>query len=213
MKKKYLIFAAVIFSFFLLEGCRGDKSSQPPVLLIRNMVDQTSYGPQSVNEFYKDKRAARDPVVGTVAQGEAKIDSRLYLGIEPSSAKPAGENSKPNWVKKFPIGLSDAVLKRGQDRFNIYCSPCHGYDGNSDGLAAQASGGSIRPTNLHDARLNKMAVGEIYRAVTKGVNQWVMPGFAEQMSVQDAWAVVAYVRALQISHHASEKDVPKGILK
>lgn len=203
--KRYL-FIFLIPLVFILSSCRGDKSSSPQILIVRNMVDQTSYGPQSKNEFFKDGKSMREPVQGTVAAGEANTDSRLYKGMEPTSTK---EN--PVWVTKFPVTLTNDMLKRGQDRYNIYCAPCHGYAANNDGLATQAAGGTIRPANLHDKEKIQLPVGKIYDAVTNGVNNWNMPGFAEQMSVQDRWAVVAYVRALQASQLATAKDIPKGI--
>jgi mono/diheme cytochrome c family protein len=207
MKKNILILTVVVLAAFV-SGCRGDKSSSPSVLLIRNMVDQTSYGPQSKNDFYKDKKSFREPVLGTVADGEANSNSKLYKGVEANST---AEN--PIWVKQFPIRLTDSVLKRGQDRYNIYCTPCHGYAGNSDGLATKASGGVIRPANLHDSSVIEMPVGRIYNAVANGVNNWNMPGFAEHMSVQDRWAVVAYVRALQLSQNAKLNEVHKSLVK
>ena len=97
--------------------------------------------------------------------------------------------------------------------YNIYCSPCHGYAGNNDGLVTEAAGGVIRPANFHDKEKMELPVGKIYDAVTNGVNKWNMPGFAEQMSVEDRWAVVAYVRALQLSNKATIKDVPKTMVK
>ena len=172
------------------------------------MVDQTSYGPQSSNSFFKDNKAARDPVVGTVAEGEANTNSRLYQGIEPTSTM-----QSPVWVTQFPITLTEAVLKRGQDRYNIYCAPCHGYDADNSGLVTKAAGGTIRPANIHDADKVQLPVGKIYDAVTNGVNNWNMPGFVEQMSVQDRWAVVSYVRALQASRMATVNEVPRSISK
>ena len=201
MKKNIFTFSVLALIGLTLTSCRGDKSSASPVLLIRNMVDQTSYGPQSQNDFYKDQQSARRPVAGTVAQGEANSNSALYKGLEQNSTA-----EKPIWVTKFPIILTHSVLEHGQDRYNIYCSPCHGYAGNNDGLV-------IRPANFHDKEKMELPVGKIYDAVTNGVNKWNMPGFAEQMSVEDRWAVVAYVRALQLSNKATIKDVPKTMVK
>ncbi len=197
-RNKYALLFLSIVPLALFSSCRGDKSSQPPVLLIRNMVDQTSYGPQSGNEFYKDKRAARPPVEGTVAQGDAHTNLPYYEGIEANSSL-----KSPVWIKAFPLPLTDKLVKRGQERFDIYCAPCHGYAANNDGLATQAAGGTIRPANLHDKDKIALPVGQIYNAVTHGVNNWNMPGFVEHMSVEDRWAVVAYVRALQLSQHVN----------
>lgn len=196
----------LILSTTLFWSCRGQFSDEPPIVPIQNMVNQTSYGPQSGNEFYADGRAARPSVQGTVAKDDAKIDVRLSSGMEINSTK---EN--PVWVKKFPIVLTKEILDRGQERYNIYCAPCHGYAANNDGIVTLKSNGSIRPANLHDLEKINLPVGRIYDAVANGVNNWNMPGFSEQLSVQDRWAVVAYVRALQFSKQAVGDDVPDEI--
>ena len=196
---------AALFSI-VLTGCRGQKSTEPPILPIQNMVEQTSYGPQSKNDFYKDGLANRPPVPGTVAQGEEKTNKPLYFGQETDSS-----DQNPIWVKKIPIKLNEKVLQQGQEDFNIYCAPCHGKAGDSDGLVTQRSGGAIRPSNLHDQERLNLPVGKIYDAVRNGVNNWNMPGFAAQMSVEDRWAVVAYVKALQISRTAKKENVPEDV--
>jgi len=196
-----LTLASIIFS-----GCRGQKSKEPPILPIQNMVEQTSYGPQSKNDFYKDGLSNRQPVVGTVAQGEEKTNFPLYYGFEQSSSE-----KNPVWVKKYPIKLTSQLLKKGQEDYNIYCAPWHGYAGDSNGLVTQRAGGSIRPSNLHDQDRLNLSVGKIYDAVRNGVNNWNMPGFAAQLSVEDRWAVVAYVRALQISRTAKLENIPQDV--
>ncbi|MBX9836937.1 MULTISPECIES: c-type cytochrome [Silvanigrella] len=191
---------------FILVGCRGQKSTEPPILPIQNMVEQTSYGPQSKNEFYKDQMANRPPVPGTVAQGEEKTNKQLYLGQEATST-----DQNPIWVKKIPIKLDQKTLKHGQDLYNIYCSLCHGKSGDSNGLVTQRSGGAIRPSNIHDQDRLNLPVGKIYDAVRNGVNNWNMPGFAAQMTVEDRWAVVSYVRALQLSRTAKLENIPDEV--
>ena len=194
-----------LFIGLSLVGCRGQKSEQPPLLPVQNMYDQTSYGPQSKNGFYADRRATRPALEGTVAQGEAREDSRLYEGLEPGSSL-----NNPVWVKQIPISLNDKTLARGQTQYNIYCSPCHGYAGNSDGLVTLRAGGTIRPANLHDPDKINMPVGQVYSAVHNGVNNWNMPGFSEQMDVMDRWAVVAYVKALQLAARSQIPSHPTG---
>ncbi len=205
-KKILLPLAGAALISIVLSGCRGQKSTEPPILPIQNMVEQTSYGPQSKNDFYKNGQANRPPVPGTVAQGEEKTNKPLYFGRETDSS-----DQNPIWVKKFPIKLNAQVLQRGQQEYNVYCAPCHGKTGDSDGLATQRAGGAIRPSNLHDKDRMNLPVGKIYDAVRNGVNNWNMPGFAAQMSVEDRWAVVAYVRALQISRTAKIENVPEDV--
>ena len=205
-KKILLPLAVTALWAWTFTGCRGQKSAEPPILPIRNMVEQTSYGPQSKNDFYKDGMADRPPVTGTVAQGEENTNKPLYFGQE-MDATP----QNVIWVKKIPIKLNKKNLQRGQEEYNVYCSPCHGRSGDSDGLVTQRSGGAIRPPSLHDSERRALPVGKIYDAIRNGVNNWNMPGFAAQMSVEDRWAVVAYVRALQISRTANLESLPEGV--
>lgn len=205
-KNILLPLTGLLFVSSTLVGCRGQKSDKEPILPIQNMVEQTSYGPQSKNDFYNDKMAMRPPVEGTIAQGEEKTNKALFLGQEQNSTE-----QNPIWVKTFPVKLDMNIIKKGQNLYNIYCTPCHGKAGNSDGLVTQRAGGSIRPTNIHDQDKVNLPVGKIYDVVRNGLNNWNMPGFAAQMNVEDRWAVVAYVRALQLSRIAKIENIPEDI--
>jgi len=208
---KALNLLSVPFAFFavLLTACQGQKSTKPPVMPIQNMVTQTSYAPQSPDDFFSDKRSTREPVANTVAEGEAKNDIKYDYGrIEKSSAK------DPVWVQKFPFALSMQTLKLGQKNYDIYCAPCHGLSGHNDGLVTEKSGGSIRPKDIHEKEVKEMPVGRIYNAVTNGVNNWTMPGFSSQLNTTERWAIVTYVRALQLSESGktdknSDNTAPK----
>ena len=194
----------IILSFtaaLLFSACRGDRSKNPPVVPVQNMLDQTSFREQSKNDFFKDKRSYRKPVNGTIATDEHFTNSSLYYGLEAGSTPEA-----PKWVTKIPVKLTPEIMKLGQKNYNIYCAPCHGIAGHNDGLITLRAAGTIRPANLHDQEKVNLPVGKIYDAVSNGVNNWNMPGFIEQMSVEDRWAVVAYVRALQASERASEEE-------
>lgn len=207
LRKKILLpLSGAVLFLTVLSGCRGQKSEDPPILPIQNMVEQTSYAPQSKNDFYKDGLASRPPVLGTVAQGEERTHKPLYFGQEANSSE-----QSPIWVKKMPIKLNLKVLQHGQEQYNISCSPCHGKAGDSDGLVTQQAGGSIRPSNLHDQDRLNLPAGKIYDAIRNGVNNGNMPGFAAQLSVEDRWAVVAYVRALQKSRTAKIENVPTDV--
>ncbi|WP_186646155.1 c-type cytochrome [Fluviispira vulneris] len=209
IKCKIKIMSPILGAAFLslvLIGCRGQRSKEPPIIPIQNMVEQTSYGPQSQNENFKDGRAYRPQILETVEFGKDKTNTRLYQGKEPESTA-----QNPVWVKKIPIEINDKVMQRGQISYNIFCSPCHDYAGDSNGLVTQRAGGSIRPSNLHDKERLALPVGKIYDAIHNGVNNWNMPGFASQLSVEDKWAVVAYVRALQLTRRASLEDIPSDI--
>lgn len=199
--RKYLL----CLTLFLVTSCQGDRSAEPPIMPIQNMVEQTSYGPQMPNEFFSDKRAMRTPSEHTVAQGEERINTPYYTGRESRST-----TENPVWVTAFPIKLDKTLLLNGQKNFNIYCSSCHGLAGHNDGFATQRSGGSIRPADIHSSDIIARPVGKIYDAVTNGVNNWNMPGFYSQLDVLERWGVVAYVRALQISEQGTQKSTQKG---
>jgi mono/diheme cytochrome c family protein len=195
-----------IFVLFSLQSCRGQKSEKPPILPIQNMVEQTSFAPQSKNDFYKDKMAMRPPVPGTIAQGEEKSDKSFYEGIDQSSSL-----HSTVWIQKIPLKLTAELLKKGQEEYNVYCAPCHGLSGDSDGLVTQRAGGVIRPSHLHDHERLVLPVGKIYDAIRNGVNNGNMPGFSAQMTAEERWAVVAYVRVLQKSRRVRLDQIPEDV--
>lgn len=202
---KHIFFSICVLMAICSVSCRGQRSSKPPVMPVQNMVEQTSFGPQSPNDFFPDKRAVRTPVAHTVAEGEAYVDIRYDQGQEPGST---AEN--PKWTQKFPLKLDMDILKSGQKNFDIYCAPCHGLSGHNNGLVTQRSGGTIRPAEIHGEALINMPVGQIYHAVTEGVNNWNMPGFKAQLNTAERWAVVSYVRALQLSEQNKKQGTSQN---
>ena len=157
------------------------------------MHDQPKYVPLRESAFFGDSRSARPIVPGTVARGRLNDDALLYTG------KINGADADV-----FPYPITDAVLARGQERFNIYCSPCHGRTGQGDGMVVRR--GYRRPPSYHQYRLRSAAVGHFFDVMTNGFG--AMSDYAAQMSPEDRWAVVAYLRALQLSEHATVADVP-----
>jgi mono/diheme cytochrome c family protein len=165
------------------------------------MDNQKRLDPQEASSFFKDKRAMRLPVKGTVARGFLKGDDHFYRGKK-------GDvffRTLPRQVK-----LSKALLQRGQDRYNIFCSTCHGYNGNGKGAVTRYTK-ALKPKNLRDdERIRKMAPGEIYSVIANGKmtgNTINMPSYRSQLTVKDRWAVVAYVRALQLAPTSALKKV------
>jgi mono/diheme cytochrome c family protein len=177
-------------------GCRGDLSSEPPIHLNPNMDHQQKYLPQAPSPLFADGRAMRPEVPGTVARGELHEDDHLYRGLV--GGKPA---------ETLPVKLDEALLHRGEQRFNIYCAPCHDGAGTGDGIVVRR--GMLPPPKFDDDRLRAMPVGQIFGVITHGVRN--MPSYAAQIPVEDRWAIVAYVRALQVSRHARLADVPAEI--
>lgn len=159
----------------------------------RDMQDTPRYDPYEASTFFKDGRASRHLVAGTVARGQLHEDGAYYTG------KAAGA-----YVTALPFPLTRAVLDRGHERFDIYCSPCHDRVGTGGGMIVQR--GYKQPPSLHDDRLRTTPLGYFFEVMTNGFG--VMPSYAPQVPADDRWAIAAYIRALQLSQHASADDVP-----
>jgi mono/diheme cytochrome c family protein len=162
-------------------GCRQD------------MHDQPKYIPFRESTFFGDQQSARPVVAGTVARGQLHEDALLYTG------KVNGGDATV-----FPFAIDEQRLRRGQERFNIYCSPCHARTGEGDGMIVRR--GYRRPPSYHDDRLRNAPVGHFFDVITNGFG--AMPDYAAQIAVEDRWAIAAYIRALQLSAHATVSDVP-----
>jgi mono/diheme cytochrome c family protein len=157
------------------------------------MQDQPKFIPLRESTFYEDQRSARPLVPGTVARGQLHEDTLMYTG------KAGGMDSTV-----FPFPIDDRIMARGQERFNIYCSPCHGRTGQGDGMVVRR--GYRHPPTYHQDRLREAPVGHFFDVMTNGFG--AMPDYAAQIKVEDRWAIVAYIRALQLSEHAALADVP-----
>ena len=157
------------------------------------MHDQPKYVPLRQSAFFGDERSARPLVAGTVARGMLHTDALLATG------KVNGQDAT-----MFPFAVDERVMARGQERFNIYCSPCHGRTGMGDGMIVRR--GFRRPPTFHQDRLRNAPVGQIFDVITNGFG--AMPDYATQIPPADRWSIVAYVRALQLSEHAALADVP-----
>jgi mono/diheme cytochrome c family protein len=178
------------------------------VQLIPNMDQQPKFVAQETNNLFLDGRAMRPHVSGTVARGEANLDTAFYRGMD-------GDE----WAAAIPMTVDLPLVERGQQRFTIYCAQCHGYDGSGRGpVAIRAEelqeGTWVPPTSLHDQLVRDRPDGHIFNTISNGIRN--MPPYGDQIDVQDRWAIVAYVRALQKSQSASLEDVPverRGDLK
>lgn len=170
----------------------GCGSSTPPIEVFNDMKHQPKYLPQEASPLFADGSASRPTPEGTVARGELREDAVFYTG------RRGGEYAAN------PLPLSLEILQRGRERFDIYCAPCHDRTGEGRGIVAQRS--SWLPVNLNDERIREMPDGQLFETITHG--QRTMPGYRFQITEQDRWAVVAYVRALQRAHRGTIKDVP-----
>jgi hypothetical protein len=165
-------------------GCRQD------------MHDQPRYEAMEASGFFTDGRSARPPVAGTVARGQLRDDAHLYEG------KVAGE-----LAKTFPFPVTIEVMRRGQERYDIFCAPCHDRTGGGRGMVVLR--GFTGPVSFHEPRLRDAAPGYLYDVVTRGFGR--MSPYAAQIPVKDRWAIVAYIRALQFSQRAPLEEVPERV--
>lgn len=199
-------------------ACRGETSQDPPIVLLRNMHQQQRYNPQSVSRFFADGRTMRPTPRGTIARfpgganatyegfsvGRSTIYDaegdyeRVALGVEADGT---------TYVPTIPATLAGSpeatqrLVERGRQRYGIYCTPCHGLAGDGRGVVWQRGQGGAyaypQPPSFHDDRLRHAPDGQIFATITNGVRN--MPPYAAQIPVEDRWAIVSYVRALQIS--------------
>jgi len=176
--------AAVVIMIVAFSGCRIDMHVQP------------RQNPLSRSDFFADQRSARPPVEGTVARGQLREDTYFYTGKVGSSP---GDY--------MPFKVTKEVLERGRERFDIYCAPCHSHLGDGNGFVP-SRGFARKPPSYHIQRLQKAPLGYFYDVMTNGFG--IMPDYASQISAQDRWNIVAYIRALQLSQSATTADVPSG---
>jgi mono/diheme cytochrome c family protein len=173
--------ACCLAAGLLAAGCRQD------------MHDQPRFKPYAKSDFFADKRSARPLVDGTIARGHLREDAVLYTGK--AAGKPADA---------FPFPVTADVMARGRERFDIFCSPCHGRTGTGDGMIVRR--GYRKPPSFHEDRLRQAAPGYTYDVITNGFG--AMPDYAQQIPVRDRWAIVAYITALQHSQHAAADRLP-----
>ncbi|MFB6229755.1 MAG: cytochrome c [Salinibacter sp.] len=197
MRRSFL--TGLVLVALLLAGCRGTRSDNPPFHMNLDMDFQQKFGPQEANPFFEDDAAMRTPVSGTVARGHLQADSALYRA----------RTSEGEYVEKIPITVTQKVLERGQERYKIHCTPCHGKKGDGNGVIMRGDYGYTPAPSYHTDRLRKAPDGYLYDAIANGVRS--MPAYGQKIPVLDRWAIVAYIRALQRSQNATEKAVPPGV--
>lgn len=182
----------------LTAGCyRGKTSEKPPIHLIPDMDNQPKYKPQAQSKFFADSSDMRMPVEGTVARGYLREDTEFYQG----------KDSTGEFIEKAPVEISMQTMKRGEERYDIYCSPCHSRVGDGHGIIIDK--GFPPPPSFHIDRIRQMSDGEIYDVIANGLRN--MPSYKHQILPADRWAIVIYMRALQRSQNATLSDVPEDM--
>jgi mono/diheme cytochrome c family protein len=211
--RSWLLLGAAVLGAGALAGCRGQTSEDPPVLLERNMYDSERYNPESYSQFFDDHRTMRTPAEGTISRDRYEDDPEIATGLEPD---------KSGYVQTIPppviqrAGGMDKLLARGKERFNIYCSPCHGQSGDGKGMVMckrdkvtdPCEGRGFPPLpSYEDPRLRGMPDGQVFATISHGVR--TMPSYGAQVPIADRWAIVGYVRALQVSQMAAANPSPE----
>lgn len=202
----YAVAILVVLSWVplaLIMRARVTTSPQPRIHIIPDMDNQPKFKAQARNPIFADRRAMRPPVEGAVPRGAILGDPALTSG-----------KIAEDWVDAAPLEVDRELLRRGRERYDIYCSPCHGLVGFGDGMVAKRAdelqeGTWTPPTSFHSELLRERPDGHIFNTITNGIRN--MPAYGPQIPVEDRWAIVAYVRALQRSQSATVDDVPPEI--
>lgn len=192
---------------------RVSKTDEPRVHLVQDMGTQPKYREQQTSTLFADGRAARPRVAGTVARGTLQEDDHYFRGYK--SEPGADGKAKVTFVEGMPkqVQMNEALVRRGQQRYEIYCAPCHGVDGYGNGpvhiRATEAQESKwVQPASLHADAIRARPDGHIYNTINVGIRN--MNGYGSQIDVPDRWAIVAYVRALQLSQHAAPAVASQG---
>jgi mono/diheme cytochrome c family protein len=207
--KRFLIGGTVVLVLaslvppLLIARARLVKSELPRIHVDYGMAKQPKFKAQSPNPLFADGRAMRPPVAGAVAQGDPRHDEVLFSGL-----------SNGRWTTTFPVPVTPTLMRRGQERFDIFCSTCHGLAGAGDGMISKRAdqlqeGTWVPPASYHTELIRKREVGHLFNTITHGIRN--MPSYGSQVPPEDRWAIVAYVRALQRSQDARIDDVPADI--
>ena len=191
--------AAVVVGSLLLTSCGAGPQRGPSFRVFTDMENQEKYKPQSASPLFADGRSNRRPVAGTVARGHLRDNDIMNTGFTP-----AGLYTGTN-----PVAIDAELLKTGQARFNVYCTPCHDQTGSGKGIVALRTP-AWQPSNLLEDRAKNLADGDIFDTITNGRRS--MPAYKYQVqSIRDRWAIVAYVRALQRAGSGTLEDVPENL--
>lgn len=190
-------------------GFRGTHFRKTSLYIFPDMEWQLKLRPQKPSGFFANGRTSQLPVPGTIARS-APIQTAAgsVYPYEDSPVNTGHETGTTNFIETNPMPISAALLKRGQQRFTINCSPCHGQLADGNGITKKIGAMAV-VANLHDARIVKMTDGELFYVITNGRN--LMGAYGPNVTVEDRWAIVAYLRALQFSQLASIEDVPEAL--
>jgi mono/diheme cytochrome c family protein len=203
------IFALCVAATVGVLGFRGTHFRKPPLYIFPDMEFQLKLRPQKPNGFFQNGLSSQLPVPGTIARSTPiqTVDGPVYP-FEDAPVNTGRVTGTTNFVENNPLPITASLLARGQQGFNISCSPCHGATAEGNGITKKINAMAV-VANLHDKRIVEMADGELFFVITNGRN--LMGAYGPNVPVQDRWAIIAYLRALQLARLGTIDDVPQDI--
>jgi len=209
MRYFILFFVVCVLAVAGIAGRRGSLTRNTPLEIFPDMKRQLKLRPQTPNGFFANGVSSQLPVAGTVAQTRPiQVGDREVFPYEDSPVLTGRVAGTTNFVETNPLPVTAELLQRGQQRFTIYCSPCHGQTGEGNGITKKIGAMGV-VANLHDKRIVELTDGEIFNTITHGKN--LMGAYGPNVPVADRWAIIAYLRALQLSHLGTVDDVPAAL--
>lgn len=212
----FAAFLLIVCAVLALAGFRGTRMTHPPLEIFPDMDHQPKVQPQHPSNFFADGRGSQKPVEGTIPLGYTLENRYLQTGAKNGVLGPTGFTNAPDYYHTgrigdtygdgLPVDVNEQLLNRGEERYRINCSVCHGLIGAGNGIVTQY--GLVAVANFHDDRIRTMPDGQIYSTITNGKN--TMGAYGPQIAVEDRWAIVAYIRALQRSQNAKFADLPEA---
>jgi hypothetical protein len=213
MRYFLLIFGVTMVVVMSIAGRRfddgGSSSRKPPIYMFPDMDRQLKLRPQEPNAFFANGVSSQLPVAGTVPQSRPiLVGGNAVYPFEDSPVNTGRVAGTTNYVEVNPMPFTAELLKRGQQRYTISCTPCHGALGDGNGITKKVGGMAV-VANLHDKRMVEMTDGELFHVITQGRN--LMGAYGPSIPTEDRWAIIAYLRALQFSHLGTLDDVPQEL--
>jgi mono/diheme cytochrome c family protein len=203
------IFALCMLAVVGVLGFRGTHFRKPPLYIFPDMERQPKLRPQTANAFFDDGMSSRLPVAGTIARSQPiHVGEKLVYPWQDSPLTTGLVTGTTNFVELNPLPVTDELMHRGQQVFDITCAACHSKVGDGNGIPKRIGAMAV-VGNLHDKRIVELTDGELFNTISYGKN--LMQGYAANLPVQDRWAVIAYLRALQLSRLGALDEVPEAM--
>src|SRR3954470_6145536 len=209
MRYFLFIFGLCMVATMLLLGPRGRTFHKPPLYIFPDMERQLKLRPQKDNTFFVNGISSQTPIAGTIPRSEEinTVEGKVYP-FENSPVNTGHVKGTTNFVENIPLPVTQALMMRGQQRFQINCSPCHGATAEGNGITKKIGAMAV-VANLHDKRIVEMPDGEIFNTISNGKN--LMGAYGPNVPVQDRWAIIAYLRAVQLSRLGAVDDLPQEL--